>query len=384
MPLLHSTSTVRPLPESACEITVPANPAPLPTAALFSPAVPQASKRPHEQEPLPVVSHAEMADMVMAVLRPLDEAGKPVRVHPHLLGIQLWTLVLHHFTARGEFFRTGGAPYYLDRVDRALISLEGSSPELGGILRQLGLLNGRQTTKVVVANLIDYAATSPERPLYRLPYMAEDYSAVYLNAGGTRMYKVTANAISECTMGEDSVVLLASDIAPWPPDEDLRREIERLRPVLGHACANPVPSAPSSLLTTRWSCSTALAPGQAQWFYLNHYFFRCVDSGYSLKPILLLFGEQGSGKSTAVEVQLAVRAGRKVEPQALPEKKDIVAAASTRSLLAWDNVDGIDDSALSDTLCLIATGGDVDMREYYTTAQLRTVPMRNHAMLLRA
>ncbi len=140
-------------------------------------------------------------------------------------------------------------------------------------------------------------------------------------------------------------------------------------------------NAPSSLLTTRWSRSTALTPDQAQWFYLNHYFYRCVDAGYSLKPILLLTGEQGSGKSTGIEVQLAVRAGRKVEPQALPEKKDIGAAASTRSLLAWDNVDGIDDTALSDTLCLIATSGDMDMREYYTTAKLRTVPMRNHAML---
>ncbi len=97
--------------------------------------------------------------------------------------------------------------------------------------------------------------------------------------------------------------------------------------------------------------------------------------------MLLLLGEQGSGKSTGVEVQLAVRARRKVEPQALPDKKDIAAAASSRSLLAWDNVDGIDDTALSDTLCLIATGGDMDLREYYTTARLRTVPMRNHLML---
>ncbi len=217
MQLSQPTPTMRPLlvsPRQDCTLTEP-------DSLLLEPHLPASITnsaetslvQTHEVETLPVISHAEMAEMVTTVLLPLDEIGKSVRVHPHLVGIQLWTLVLNHFTAHGEFFRAGGAPYYLDRIDRALISLDGGSPELGGILRQLGLLNGQQTTKVVVANLTDFAATSVVRPLYRLSYMAEDHSAAYLNAGGTRMYKITADAIVEPTIGDDGVVLLASDIA---------------------------------------------------------------------------------------------------------------------------------------------------------------------------
>jgi putative DNA primase/helicase len=83
-------------------------------------------------------------------------------------------------------------------------------------------------------------------------------------------------------------------------------------------------------------------------------------------PILAWSGEQGSGKSVASRIMR-----RLVDPcgddLAAPprEDRDLIAAARHNHVVALDNVSAISES-LADSLCRLATGGDIGGRALYT------------------
>lgn len=92
------------------------------------------------------------------------------------------------------------------------------------------------------------------------------------------------------------------------------------------------------------------------------YCFVCLERPH---PILILHGEQGSGKSFTSRVLKSL-----VDPckgDLLPEPRelrDLAIACSNRWLLAFDNFSHISD-VLSDALCRIATGGGFTTRTLY-------------------
>lgn len=83
-------------------------------------------------------------------------------------------------------------------------------------------------------------------------------------------------------------------------------------------------------------------------------------------PILLLHGEQGSGKSDAARYLQALLDPSTLTGRALPrEERDLFISAANRHLVAFDNVSGIGD-AFADCLCRIATGGGFSARALHT------------------
>ena len=83
-------------------------------------------------------------------------------------------------------------------------------------------------------------------------------------------------------------------------------------------------------------------------------------------PLLVLTGEQGSGKSTAAKLLRSL-----VDPASPPitgmprSERDAVIAARNRHVLAYDNLSGLP-TWLSDTLCRLSTGEGYATRALYT------------------
>lgn len=83
-------------------------------------------------------------------------------------------------------------------------------------------------------------------------------------------------------------------------------------------------------------------------------------------PLLLLHGEQGSGKSGAARVLQDLVDPSTLTGRALPrEERDIFVSATNRHLVAFDNVSTIG-PGFSDCLCRIATGGGYSARALHT------------------
>jgi energy-coupling factor transporter ATP-binding protein EcfA2 len=85
-------------------------------------------------------------------------------------------------------------------------------------------------------------------------------------------------------------------------------------------------------------------------------------------PVLVLTGEQGSGKSTAAKMLRTL-----LDPNVSPlrslsrDERDLFIAAMNGWTLAFDNISGLS-QWISDALCKLATGGGLSVRELYSDA----------------
>ncbi len=92
----------------------------------------------------------------------------------------------------------------------------------------------------------------------------------------------------------------------------------------------------------------------------------CALGGVKPYPILILQGEQGSGKSTTSRVIRAL-----VDPSSVPlrspprEPKDLLVSAGNTHAVTLDNLSGLSPE-ISDCLCRLSTGGGHDVRQLYS------------------
>jgi hypothetical protein len=86
-------------------------------------------------------------------------------------------------------------------------------------------------------------------------------------------------------------------------------------------------------------------------------------------PALVLYGEQGSAKSTASKILRGLVDPHKAALRTLPsDDRDLFIAATNSRVLAFDNVSRLSD-AQSDALCRLATGGSYATRRLYTDGE---------------
>jgi DNA primase catalytic core len=86
-------------------------------------------------------------------------------------------------------------------------------------------------------------------------------------------------------------------------------------------------------------------------------------------PILAIYGEQGSAKSTACRVLRRLIDPNSADLRSAPrDERDLVISASNGLCLAFDNISKIFPS-LSDALCRLSTGGGFATRQLYTDSE---------------
>jgi energy-coupling factor transporter ATP-binding protein EcfA2 len=86
-------------------------------------------------------------------------------------------------------------------------------------------------------------------------------------------------------------------------------------------------------------------------------------------PILVVNGEQGSGKSTLCSLLKRILDPGIANTKTLPrEERDLIISASNSWLLSYDNISGFPDW-ISDAFCRISTGGGLSIRELYSDSE---------------
>ncbi len=98
-------------------------------------------------------------------------------------------------------------------------------------------------------------------------------------------------------------------------------------------------------------------------------------------PILVLIGEQGSGKSSTARAIKSL-----TDPSASPlrapprDVRDLLVAALSSWVLALDNMSGADPQ-LSDALCRLSTGGALSERTYFTNSEETLIEVQRPVIL---
>ncbi|MFU8857471.1 MAG: hypothetical protein ACNA8S_10775 [Deferrisomatales bacterium] len=98
-------------------------------------------------------------------------------------------------------------------------------------------------------------------------------------------------------------------------------------------------------------------------------------------PVLVLNGEQGSGKSTTTRILVALVDPRNPALVSLPHSEgDLAIQAISRRILAFDNLSDFSE-AISNALCRVVTGGGIAKRRLYTNADEVGLEVRRSIIL---
>ncbi|MBH46577.1 MAG: hypothetical protein CME71_00240 [Halobacteriovorax sp.] len=105
-------------------------------------------------------------------------------------------------------------------------------------------------------------------------------------------------------------------------------------------------------------------PNEEQWYLVSAFILQSLYS--SPYPILVMNGEQGTGKTTNSKVICLTIDPSSVLLNSRPrDERDIFIAASNSLLLSFDNLSGIS-SHTADTFCRLSTGSGVRLRKLHT------------------
>jgi hypothetical protein len=350
--------------------------------------------RPHRIHPkasTPDISHSACKadlDRISLGLERNPVTGGSRKKNARLIPVEMWERVKEHFLARGKFFRCGTETYYLDEIDHLLIPISRDSSPLHLLLLKLGYLPTKQDTNAIIRALLNFASEMPLRTAHRLAFFSDD--AIYVWSGENRMIRIRADEDpEEVATGVDGVVLLATDLAPWPDLETVLKPImEEMHSTLGRACTQVRPDLPLSKLTTRWAQEQAISAEMAHQFFTTRFLFCYAASRYSLWPLLMLLGEHNTGKSTASELILTLLTDDLEDNlQSFPGKEDnLVTGLADASICLYDNVEDVNlfdpqNSAISDLICGVATGMKVRRRKKYSDGENVTFKIKSHAFL---
>lgn len=213
-----------------------------------------------------------------------------------------------------------------------------------------------------------HAAHHGEKAAIRkIAWFDRESATLYLHQYDGRVLRLTGGPVEQVDNGTDGVLFLAHhEWVPWEytdmtGDAAAQKEAARLfdRLVLGanYDPTSPLSPADAKLVLLTWRLSG---------------FFRSV---MPTRPILLLLGETGSGKSTCARLWLRLLYGGGADVQSQPENVKEFQTLTTNE--PWTVVDNMDEHVdwLADELARIATGGTVPRRKLYTTNEEEKYPV---------
>ena len=106
-----------------------------------------------------------------------------------------------------------------------------------------------------------------------------------------------------------------------------------------------------------------------------------VLGGVKPYPILILQGEQGTGKSSVCKILRALTDASTVPLRAPPkELRDLLVSAANNYLVVLDNLSGLSPE-ISDCLCRLSTGGGIDVRSLYTDNEQLLIDIQRPIMV---
>lgn len=118
-----------------------------------------------------------------------------------------------------------------------------------------------------------------------------------------------------------------------------------------------------------------------QQFSLVFGFLVCAMAGVKPYLIMVLQGEQGTGKSTTCRVIRVF-----IDPSTVPlrnppkEPRDLLVSAMNAHCVVLDNLSGLSPE-LSDCLCRLSTGGGIDLRALYTDSEQVLIDIQRPVMV---
>lgn len=273
-------------------------------------------------------------------------------------------LILSDMTERGTFYQNSvGETYYMDESEHCSYNM--SDPKLGEFRAYLNEYYGLNGTEAEYAFVHEHLRSHAQRngpTIDPSPFTYYDTKTnrLYINAGDNRVFRISERGYELTHNGVDGVLFAGFSIDPIEPDRTgSRAELAEV-----HAAAN-------------FGGSSHITPKQERMLFELWCWYTLFPEHAATRAHLLMVGEKGSYKTSALRKLLRFYFGARADVHALDPKKEDAAVTlfTTIPLVAIDNVDGRI-PWLDNLLASLATGGTVPRRKLYTTNELVDFPLR--------
>lgn len=287
-------------------------------------------------------------------------AGSQHEKRQHMLDI-----VYDMMSIQGKFLRTvdGNSFYIRSDVGRPILMSQHSEYLYNLLDMEFGLNQTEAETKFVASGLCAKVIDLPANgTLGSLSYYDQDVESMFVHTGHKDVIRITRGSIQNTTDGAyDLIFPWANAFQQFKLDfAPLNKPWEEY--LFGDTADN----------ITNMKRDEALATLKVWTMFL---FFRSIATS---RPILALFGQPGSGKSTTFRKVYAFLYGKNRSLGAVTTPEDFDYATSNDPLVVLDNVDTWE-RWLPDRLALAAATSDLTKRKLYT--DFDTVTIKRQSLL---
>lgn len=306
-----------------------------------------------------------MAAAIAADNRDLVNSIKTARQQPHLKRQAITTLVLNQLRRDGEFVHTDeDLGWFIKHESGRPIILNHRSQYLDSLLDIQFMLNSTEQEQRYTVSALEAVANNMPVGVTtrRLSFYDRRSNSLLIHSGRSDIFRVTPTAIEHTTNGSFGVMFpwsqsmepftISAESLPHPWYELLFGES------IGQIVEIPQPVTMALLRT---------------WLI-----FVLLRNIATVRPILCLIGQPGSGKSTTFRKVFTLLYGRFKSLESVTTPDDFDMACATEALLVLDNVD-VPERWLPDRLALAVTESDVIRRKLYSDSD--TVVLHRRAMI---
>ena len=287
-----------------------------------------------------------------------DRRNTPIK-----LPFQLANFVNHHETHAGsQFICADGKPWLFDAFARKIYEISLKDDGFAHFLtNKYGLLRvdriAQQVTHALAAQTMH---AGDARELRRYSYYSSAEKALYLSRYNGTAYRLDGNEIQVVPNGTG--VLFIDDDGGIPVEADIGNH-----GILFDRLVNDIQFVKET--------DSGTTPATQRHLFTLWLFATGIPDLFPTKPLLLVTGDKGAGKTTALQRAQLVIHGRDVVQSVGQRGEDDFGVTILRKPIAiLDNVDKPIDW-LPDALCAYATGGSWTRRALYTnTGQVEIKP----------
>lgn len=276
-------------------------------------------------------------------------------IHPDTKVQGLSERVIEHVEDNyGFFLRADGTRYVYDEISGSLYRVSFRDETfMAWLCRRFGLrksgASAGQTREVI--DLIERRCdAAPERPVARSTFYRPESATLFLSNRDGTMWRIGVQNIDRVPNGQGIVFL----------DDDI-----------GEPCTKPVIGNNGVLLKTlvddlEWDAESHLTPQSQRVLFTLWMFATAFPALFPGKPMLVVTGEKGSGKTVAIQrLQRAILGAERTHGLSDRDEKEFPVKLLRSPICLIDNTDRYV-PWLPDALCSYLTGGTFVQRKLYT------------------
>ncbi len=308
------------------------------------------------------VRYKDYEEVAKKIYEARQKQGKTDSRRPFEIHAEVAKIMIPDLQSRGRFYNDGHDAYFFHKAEKRLIEIHPDETECRLLFARYRI-NATETIfrYLLEALRVEALQNGIRTAVYRLAHYNSKAATLYLFNYNDQIHRITCESIDLVPNGTDGVLFKADGKAepftitqPQPSSSDCCLEkviISRMNFANG-------------LLTRNEQCLLFLL-----WFY-SMFFQEIMPT----KVILALLGEKGSGKTISIRKIGRLLFGKQFNVTPLSkDPKDFDAAVTNSAFVAIDNAD-TKCSWLDDRLAIVATGGSIKRRMYYTTNKLVDFP----------